>query len=140
MPPVSDAGPAPRSGWWRPSFALLLVIALPLLFVGLGAKDVWEASEGRPLESAREMRAQGDWLVQYTNGQVDLTKPPLYAWLTGLSFAVLGDSEFAGRLPSVLAAIGCLAAVYVLGRRRGGIGTGLPRARGCNPPDLHLRP
>lgn len=120
MPTVPDEGPAARSGGWRPSFVLLLALALPLLFVRLGAKDVWEASEGRPLESAREMRAHGDWLVPYTNGQVDLTKPPVYAWLTGLAFAALGDSEFAGRLPSVLASLGCLGAVYVLGRRRGG--------------------
>jgi 4-amino-4-deoxy-L-arabinose transferase-like glycosyltransferase len=120
MPTVPDEGPAARSGGWRPSFVLLLALALPLLLVRLGAKDVWEASEGRPLESAREMRAHGDWLVQYTNGQVDLTKPPVYAWLTGLAFAALGDSEFAGRLPSVLASLGCLGAAYVLGRRRGG--------------------
>ncbi len=120
MPPESDAGPAPHSGGWCPSFILLLLIALPLLFVRLGAKDVWEASEGRPLQSAREMRAHGDWLVQYTNGQIDLTKPPVYAWLTGLSFAAFGDTEMAGRLPSVLASIGCLGAIYVLGRRRGG--------------------
>ena len=120
MPIPPDARPVARSTAIRPSFVLVLLIALPLLLVRLGAKDVWEASEGRPLESAREMRAHDDYLVQYTNGAVDLTKPPLYAWLVVTSFAAFGDSEAAGRLPSVLAAIGCLGAVYVLGRRRGG--------------------
>src|SRR5262245_36175551 len=91
---------AARSARW---ILGLLAIALPLLLFRLGAKDVWEASEGRPLESAREMRAQGDWLVQYTNGEKDLTKPPLYAWLVGAAFAAAGESEFAGRVPSVLA-------------------------------------
>lgn len=104
------------------------MLAAPLLLVRLGAKDVWEASEGRPLESAREMRAQGDALVQYTNGAVDLTKPPLYAWLVRLSFDVLGETEAAGRLPSVLASIGALGAVYVLGRRRGGARAGFTAA------------
>ncbi len=124
MPLPPDDGPVARSRRLGTSFVALLAIALPLLAVHLGAKDVWEASEGRPLESAREMRAQGDHLVQYTNGEVDLTKPPLYAWLVGISFRVLGDSEAAGRLPSVLASIGCLGAVYVLGRRRGGARAG----------------
>lgn len=124
MPPAPADGPVARSGRLRASFLALLAIALPLLLLRLGAKDVWEASEGRPLESAREMRAQGDHLVQYTNGQADLTKPPLYAWLVGISFRALGDSEAAGRLPSVLASIGCLLAVHVLGRRRGGARVG----------------
>src|SRR5205085_7539975 len=76
--------------------------------------------EGRPLESAREMRIHGDYLVQYTNGQVDLTKPPLYAWATVVAFAIGGENEFAGRVPSVLASIGVLLAVFVLGRRIAG--------------------
>src|SRR5437868_10885348 len=82
---------------------VLAALAAVLCLVRLGAKDVWEASEGRPLESAREMRLQGDFLVQYTNGQVDLTKPPLYAWATAAAFALAGgESEAAGRVPSVL--------------------------------------
>ncbi len=114
-----------RAALARPALFVVLV-ALPLLLVRLGAKDVWEASEGRPLQSAREMRAQGDWLVQYTNGEVDLTKPPLYAWLTAASFRLAGEeSEFAGRLPSVLATLGVLAGVVALGRRAGGARTGL---------------
>ncbi len=118
-------GSVGRGALSRPVLCVLLV-ALPLLLVRLGAKDAWEASEGRPLESAREMRAQGDWLVQYTNGEVDLTKPPLYAWLTALSFRVTGEeSELAGRLPSVLAALGVLAGVVALGRRAGGARAGL---------------
>jgi 4-amino-4-deoxy-L-arabinose transferase-like glycosyltransferase len=103
-----------------PWLAALLLVSLPLLLYRLGAKDFWEASEGRPAESAREMAAQGDWLVQYTNGDVDLTKPPLYAWLTGLSFHLFGESEGAARLPSVLATLGILALTFLLGARLAG--------------------
>jgi 4-amino-4-deoxy-L-arabinose transferase-like glycosyltransferase len=120
MPSAAVPLDATRPNAGRPSFLLLLAIALPLLLLRLGAKDVWEASEGRPLESAREMRAQGDYLVQYTNGAVDLTKPPVYAWCVVATSSILGDSTTAGRLPSVFAAIGCLGAVFVLARRRGG--------------------
>jgi 4-amino-4-deoxy-L-arabinose transferase-like glycosyltransferase len=124
--PMIDVGAAPEpttiarsSGDWRWILGLL-AIAIPLLLFRLGAKDVWEASEGRPLESAREMRAHGDWLVQYTNGQKDLTKPPLYAWMVGVAFSIGGDTEFAGRVPSVLASIGVLLLVFVLARRIAG--------------------
>ena len=116
--PGAPAAPA-RRGDARWAVALVAV-ALPFLLLRLGAKDVWEASEGRPLQSAREMRAVGDYVVQRTNGQDDLTKPPLYAWATRVAFDVFGENEAAGRLPGVLAAVGCLLAVFVLARRVAG--------------------
>ncbi|MFO0932864.1 MAG: glycosyltransferase family 39 protein [Planctomycetota bacterium] len=117
-PPALVPGPSPASA--RRWFAALLAIAVPFLAFRLGAKDVWEASEGRPLESAREMRATGEWLVQRTNGEVDLTKPPLYAWAARAAFAVGGDHEGVGRVPGVLASLACLGAVFVLARRVAG--------------------
>ena len=103
----------------------LIVAALPLLLYRLGAKDLWEASDARPLESAREMRLHRDALVQYTNGQVDLTKPPLYAWLAAAAFRMAGgESEWAGRLPSVFASLLILATTFVFARRAAG-----PRAK-----------
>jgi len=108
------------------SLALLLLVACPLLLYRLGAKDLWDASEARPPESAREMRQQGDYLVQYTNGAVDLTKPPVYCWLTGLAFRIAGaESEWAARLPSVLASLGILLLTLRLGARVAGERAGL---------------
>ncbi len=105
---------------------LLLAVALFLLVYHLGSKDLWDASEGRPPESAREMRQQGDFLVQYTNGDVDLTKPPLYAWLVAASFAVTGgETEWAARLPSVLATLGILIVTFHLASRVRGRRAGL---------------
>lgn len=104
----------------KPSLFALFVLAVPFLGLRLGAKDVWDASEGRPLQSAREMRAAGEVLVQRTNGETDLTKPPVYAWATRLSFALFGDDEAAGRLPSVLSALACLGAAFALAARRAG--------------------
>jgi 4-amino-4-deoxy-L-arabinose transferase-like glycosyltransferase len=102
-----------------------------LLAYRLGAKDFWDASEARPAQSAREMRLQGDLLVPWTNGAVDLTKPPVYAWLAGLSFAAFGESEAAARLPSVLATLGTLAIAFAVGRRVAGPRAGLLAAFGC---------
>lgn len=115
----ADAPPTPVRAA-SPWLAALLAIAVPFLLFRLGAKDVWEASEGRPLQSAREMRAAGEALVQRTNGEVDLTKPPLYAWAARAAFAVGGDDEGVGRVPGVLAALACLGAVFVLGARVAG--------------------
>ena len=117
-PPALVPGATPASA--RRWFVALLAIAVPFLLFRLGAKDVWEASEGRPLESAREMRATGEGLVQRTNGEVDLTKPPLYAWAARAAFAIGGDHEGVGRVPGVLAALACLGAVFVLARRVAG--------------------
>ncbi len=104
----------------------VVVVAALLLTIGLGEKDLWDASEGRPAESAREMRWQGDFLVQYTNGAVDLTKPPVYAWLVALSFRLTGtETEWAARIPSVLAALGILALAFALARRAAGPRAGL---------------
>jgi 4-amino-4-deoxy-L-arabinose transferase-like glycosyltransferase len=107
------------------ALALLLLGAVVLLTYRLGAKDLWDASEARPPQSAREMRLHGDWLVQYTNGEVDLTKPPLQAWLVAASFAAFGESETAARLPTVLATLGVLTVVFVLGRRAAGTRAGV---------------
>jgi len=109
----------------RAALALFL-LAGALLTYRLGAKDFWEASEARPPESAREMRIQGDYLVQYTNGQVDLTKPPVYCWATGLAFRLLGgESEWAARVPSVLASLLILLLTFRLGARIAGERAGL---------------
>lgn len=111
---------SPRDRPVKHPLLALFALALPFLCFRLGAKDVWDASEGRPLQSAREMRAAGEHLVQRTNGEPDLTKPPVYAWATRLSFALFGDDEAAGRLPSVLAALVCVGAAFTLAARRAG--------------------
>jgi 4-amino-4-deoxy-L-arabinose transferase-like glycosyltransferase len=100
---------------------VLLLLALPLLLFRLDAKDFWDASEARPPESAREMQQQDDYLVQYTNGEVDLTKPPVQCWLVGLAFRLTGaESQWAARLPTVLAALALVLLAFVLARRVAG--------------------
>src|SRR5260221_8331866 len=55
-------------------------------------------------------------------------KPPLAFYLNGLSVAVLGPSEFAVRLPTLLASVVSLALVYAIGRRLYGPPAGLAAA------------
>ena len=99
----------------------LVVLALlgGLLFLpGLGRRDVWNPDEPRYGEVAREMVATGEYLVPHYNGRLYTQKPPLMFWAMAASGFLLGDlDETAVRLPSALAAIGCVLLVYALGLR-----------------------
>jgi 4-amino-4-deoxy-L-arabinose transferase-like glycosyltransferase len=55
-------------------------------------------------------------------------KPPLAFYINGLSVAIFGGSEFALRLPTLLASILSVALVYAIGRRLFGAPAGLAAA------------
>jgi len=61
--------------------------------------------------SALTMARSGDWLTPHFLGRLLLYKPPLLAWLAGISIKIWGTSLFALRLPALLA--GALGAVLV---------------------------
>ncbi len=93
--------------------AILLGIAVLMLVVRLatlGAYPLMDTSEARYGEIARVMLTTGNFVTpQEIPGTPFWAKPPLYAWLSVASIAILGTSEFALRLPSLLCAIGVLA-------------------------------
>src|SRR5262249_24671819 len=60
-------------------------------------------------ELTREMVRANSWLVPLSDGVPYIDKPVLFHWLQGIAVAVLGESEFAIRLPTALAAIGTIA-------------------------------
>jgi hypothetical protein len=51
------------------------------------------------------------------NGIAWLEKPPVHYWLVAASFALLGESAFATRLPAALAVMGLVLLVYSFGCR-----------------------
>ncbi|MFL6197421.1 MAG: ArnT family glycosyltransferase [Thermoanaerobaculia bacterium] len=59
------------------------------------------------------------------DGTPFMNKPPLAFWLMRLSFSVLGPSPFAGRLPSVLAAMATAVLLYLFGAARFGERVGI---------------
>ena len=77
---------------------------------------------------AREMLSRGDWVTPYANGVRFLDKPPLMYWAMALSYGVFGVTEFAARLPSVLAVLGCAALLYLMARKVGGETAGITAA------------
>jgi len=95
----------------------LLVFCGWVLFFNLGAPALFEPDEGRNAEIAREILLLKDWVTPHYDFIPRLDKPISYYWLIASSYKVFGISEWSARLPSALAAFGCLAVVYGFARR-----------------------
>jgi 4-amino-4-deoxy-L-arabinose transferase-like glycosyltransferase len=115
-----------RSGW--PRLLLLALVALPPLFVGLGAGDSDYHMEVRALQSAQEtwLRQSLDplaWLMPTWNGEPRINKPPLAVWIDLLAWSDLPPSaridQLIWRARAAAAALASLLvlAVYLTGRR-----------------------
>lgn len=98
----------------------LLALAVVVRLLTLGMYPLTDTTEARYGEMARKMLETGQWIVpQIDYGVPFLGKPPLSFWLTALSYKMLGVSEFAARLPSLLLGITTCALVYVVALPRG---------------------
>jgi 4-amino-4-deoxy-L-arabinose transferase-like glycosyltransferase len=113
----------PRSETAEP--AVFWVIAL-FIFCGwvllsnLAGTALFEPDEGRNAEIAREVLLLKDWVTPHYDFIPRLDKPVLFFDLVALSYKVFGISEWSARLPSALAALGCLSLTYWLSRTLGG--------------------
>ncbi len=103
----------------NPAMATLGVFLIAVVVMGfrLGASYLTDPDEGRYAAVAQEMWLSRDFVTPRFNGFVYLDKPPLLHWVTALSIGLLGPSEFAIRLGSMLAAAACVALVFAVGRR-----------------------
>lgn len=128
-PPVSNfaqtldpqANPATKTGrldHWLPW--ILGAGAIFVLSYQLGSAALFEPDEGRNSEKAREILLLSDWITPHENFHPVLDKPIFFYWLIALSYKLFGISEWAARLPSALAALGCVALVYFFARAHWG--------------------
>ena len=99
-PRLGSDGPQPAADGRL--FRLWAVALLLLCCLGLGRAPLFDVDEGAFSEASREMVASGDWGHTTLNGSDRFDKPILVYWLQAGSAAVLGNSEFALRLPSAL--------------------------------------
>jgi len=107
-----------------PLFVLLL-LALPVFFLCLGANSIWDANEAFYVETPRQMVATGDYVNPSFNGQPRFNKPVLSYWIVALFYRVFGESVAIERLAIAFGALGIVAAAFLLGRALGTRRTGI---------------
>lgn len=97
--------------------AVTLVLCAFLFFFGLGAFGLVGADEPRYAQIAREMLNRHDWIVPTLNGQPWLEKPVFLYWKIANSYAVLGVSDWAARVPAAFHALALVLVVFFFMRR-----------------------
>jgi len=105
--------------------ALLLALCAAFFLTSTGAYTHFLRAESNFALGARDMIAKGEYLLPHAAHEAPLNKPPLQYWLIGLSYAVLGVSHGASRVPAALCAMAVVALVYVVGSRMRDPVTGL---------------
>jgi 4-amino-4-deoxy-L-arabinose transferase-like glycosyltransferase len=105
--------------------ALLLALVAALLAFRLGAVPLIGPDEPRYTRVAVEMHRSGEWVRPTLQGEPWLEKTPLFYWLAGAAFSVLGETEAAARVPSVLAALLLVGTTALVGARLYGSAAGL---------------
>lgn len=98
---------------------LVWLAAFGFIFVGLGSTGILDNNEGLYAEIPREMLASHDWrywVIPHLNGLLYMEKPPLLYWLTALSFALFGESEWSARAVPALSSLACVALLMWFGR------------------------
>lgn len=98
--------PSPQN--WSRRRKIIALVILGLISLGAcllfnGNRALWDTSETRYAEAAREMVSSGNWLVPRIGGHPHLTKPPVSYWLLALSMKIFGLSESAVRFPVAIA-------------------------------------
>lgn len=101
-------------------FASLIAIGLLRLWT-LGTLALTDNTEARYAGISWHMFRSGDWITPrvYLSGELVpfWAKPPLFFWLTSLSFEACGASEWAARLPNFLIAAAIVGLTIAFGRR-----------------------
>lgn len=80
-----------RLPYWLTA-TLIMLLAMLISLAGLNAAPI-EGHEIFVVQTAREMRAKGDWIVPWFNNELRLNKPPLNYWLTVGVSMIAGDVQ-----------------------------------------------
>lgn len=96
---------------------VLLVIAFIAFWWRLGALGLIDPDEPFYAQTAREMVQSGDWVTPQIYGAPQFEKPIFYYWLVAGSFKALGETEFAGRMPTAVFATALVLLVWWFGSR-----------------------
>ncbi|MGQ8365219.1 ArnT family glycosyltransferase [Glaciecola sp. 1036] len=102
-----------------------MVLALVIIFCGLGLRDPWPADEPRFALIAKEMVDTGQWFFPARAGEFYPDKPPIFMWSIALLYALTGSITFAFLLPSALCAMLTLYLLVDIGKKLWSFNTGI---------------
>ncbi len=105
-------------------YAILFFACVLFHVVGTWSIPLIDRDEPRFAEASREIIERGDYIVPHFNNQLRLDKPPLAYWAQVASYRIFGESDFAARFPSAVAAALVALAILAWGSRIGGEGVG----------------
>src|SRR5438045_8325593 len=105
-------------------YATLFFAVLVFHVAGTWSIPLIDRDEPRFAEASREMIERGDYIVPRFNNQLRLDKPPLAYWAQIASYRIFGESDFAARFPSAIAAALIDLSIFAWGSRLGGEGVG----------------
>src|SRR5262245_45212985 len=105
--------------------ALLLVAALPVFFLSLGANSIWDANEAFYVETPRQMVVSGDYITPVFNDAPRVNKPVLSYWIVAGLYKAFGISVGVERLGIAIGAVGIILAAFLIGRAMRSRVTGL---------------
>jgi 4-amino-4-deoxy-L-arabinose transferase-like glycosyltransferase len=99
--------------------ALCLLVLSAGLYIGTArspALDDEDVDAAHAMVS-QEMLQRHDFVVMYMDGVRYLIRPPMHFWMVAASYKLLGETEFATRLPIGLAVVGIVLLSFEFGRR-----------------------
>ncbi len=99
------------------SFWLLFIIAVVIIFTGIGLRDPWPADEPRFALIAKEMVDTGQWFFPARAQELYPDKPPIFMWTIALFYWFTGSIRFSFLLPSAFSALLCIFLVYDISKR-----------------------
>src|SRR5215831_12912905 len=103
----------------------LLFFCLLAFFYNLGGAALFEPTEGRNAEIAREILVTHDWVTPHDNFVPVLDKPIFLHWWIAFCYRLFGVSERSARLPSAFAGLGSVILIYLFARKFLGLWEGL---------------
>jgi 4-amino-4-deoxy-L-arabinose transferase-like glycosyltransferase len=104
---------------------VLLGVSLFLFFYGLGSSELWRTEALRAI-IGQQMLDSGNWIVPRLYGEPLFTKPPgMYLAIALCSWPGGRVTDFTARLPSALAATGCVLLFWWYFKRQLGRVAGL---------------
>ena len=100
---------------WATPFLIALTSAIYVGSAGIPA--LLDDADSLFAEVGREMNARHDWITPYTNSIRFLEKPPMFYWLTSISYGVFRSATaFTARLPTALAVVALVLVTYQIGK------------------------